>query len=223
MNTEQLFSDFGSFLRELRVKSGLSQKDLADKIGCAKQPLSLWENNRTFPGKKLLKKISEVFQVSCDELLFMHKQRRATRIQNLILQSRDPVVMTIKPCFVSILDKNIKPSVLVTIQSLQKSKCRRFYLPMDIPAESVFAFEISDNQMSPYYHDGDIVLVDMRRKPRDGEPVVIKAKGRSPICRIYFDGFGVKILKAAKPKSLVMEISAKNIDWCYAIMNPVKE
>lgn len=52
----------------LRRKSGLSQEQLAEKIGVSRQAVSKWEGGLSTPELEKLKALSECFQVSIDEL-----------------------------------------------------------------------------------------------------------------------------------------------------------
>ena len=59
----------GKFISELRKEKGLTQKELADKIGVTDRAISKWENGRGMPDISLLRKISEIFDISINELL----------------------------------------------------------------------------------------------------------------------------------------------------------
>ena len=52
----------------LRRKNGLSQEQLAEKIGVSRQSISKWEGGLSTPELDKLKALSEFFQVSIDEL-----------------------------------------------------------------------------------------------------------------------------------------------------------
>lgn len=59
----------GKFLKERREKAGLSQKDVADKLGYSTpQFVSNWERGVSTPPLKTLKKIGDMYSVSADEL-----------------------------------------------------------------------------------------------------------------------------------------------------------
>ena len=49
---------------ELRVKNGLSQEELAEKIYVTRQAVSRWENGETVPNIETLKLLSRLFDVS---------------------------------------------------------------------------------------------------------------------------------------------------------------
>lgn len=52
----------------LRRKNGLSQEQLAEKLGVSRQSISKWEGGLSTPELDKLKALSECFQVSIDEL-----------------------------------------------------------------------------------------------------------------------------------------------------------
>ena len=56
-------------IKQLRIERGLSQVDLAEKLGVSKQSISNWENDNIQPSIEMLLKISRVFSVSTDYLL----------------------------------------------------------------------------------------------------------------------------------------------------------
>lgn len=56
-------------IKELRVAHGLSQVELAEKIGISKQSVSNWENDNIQPSIEMLIKIARTFSVSTDYLL----------------------------------------------------------------------------------------------------------------------------------------------------------
>ena len=58
-----------NIIRELRVKAGLQQKQLAIMVGVSNPTVSDWERNRKNPRGEHLKKLSQVFGV--DELVIL--------------------------------------------------------------------------------------------------------------------------------------------------------
>lgn len=62
-------NEFGKLVKEIRKKSNLTQKDLADKYNVTYQAVSKWENGKNMPDISLIKQISKDFNVSMDDLL----------------------------------------------------------------------------------------------------------------------------------------------------------
>lgn len=61
--------NLGKGIQELRKKYNLSQEELADKVGVARQTISKWELNETSPDLKQSKQLSKIFDVSLDGLV----------------------------------------------------------------------------------------------------------------------------------------------------------
>ena len=61
--------DFGSRLKELRRQNGLTQQQLADRIGVTKSVISFYELRERSPSPEVLAKLAYVFHVSTDYLL----------------------------------------------------------------------------------------------------------------------------------------------------------
>ena len=59
----------GKFIYELRKEKNLSQYQLADMIPISRQGVSKWERGKTTPDPQTLLKLSELFNVSINELL----------------------------------------------------------------------------------------------------------------------------------------------------------
>lgn len=66
-------------IRELR---GISQIQLANKLGVTKQSVSNWENDNILPSIEMLVKIANFFEVSTDYLLGLDK-KRTLDVENL--------------------------------------------------------------------------------------------------------------------------------------------
>ena len=59
----------GSFICENRKKQGMSQKELADKLGITDKAISKWERGISFPDISMLIPISKVLETSLYDLL----------------------------------------------------------------------------------------------------------------------------------------------------------
>ena len=59
----------GEKLQNLRTDAGMSQEDLADRLGVSRQAISKWELGKTVPDVKYIVALSDLFQVTTDYLL----------------------------------------------------------------------------------------------------------------------------------------------------------
>lgn len=57
-------------LKALRMAAGLSQQELADKVGFHRATIVAVENGRWHPSMELMRKISKVFGKTVDEIFF---------------------------------------------------------------------------------------------------------------------------------------------------------
>ena len=61
--------DFGSRLRELRTQAGMTQVQLAQRMGVTKSVVSFYELQERTPSPDVLVKLAGIFRVSTDYLL----------------------------------------------------------------------------------------------------------------------------------------------------------
>lgn len=68
--------DIGKNILKLRKRQGLSQEQLAEKMGVTRQTISNWELEESSPDIKQAKELSKIFNVSLDQLVnnaeYMH-------------------------------------------------------------------------------------------------------------------------------------------------------
>ena len=85
--------EIGKKIMDLRKKKGLSQEELAEKVGVARQTISKWELGETSPDLKQSKELSKIFNVSLDELVdndikdvLVEKTSNTEKLAGLILK-----------------------------------------------------------------------------------------------------------------------------------------
>ena len=61
--------NFSEKLREIRKKEGISQEQLAEKIGVSRQAITKWETGKGLPDVENMVIIAEIFKTTIDELL----------------------------------------------------------------------------------------------------------------------------------------------------------
>ena len=62
-------SKIGAFIKEIRKEKGLTQEQLAEKLGVSQKSVSRWETGKTMPDYSLLPGICEVLEINAAELL----------------------------------------------------------------------------------------------------------------------------------------------------------
>ncbi len=65
----------GKKIKQLRKLSGMTQEQLAEKLNVSRQALSKWENGTSMPDIESVVRISTLFQISLDELLYKEEAK----------------------------------------------------------------------------------------------------------------------------------------------------
>lgn len=95
--------DFGSNLKRLRLQEGLTQQQLADRLGVTKSVVSYYELQERYPSPEVLTKLASVFHVTADYLLGLDKKET---IDLSGLDEED--IITVKRLVASLRYKNSK-------------------------------------------------------------------------------------------------------------------
>ena len=115
----------GQTISALRKEQGMTQKDLAEKLGITDKAVSKWERDVACPDISLLPKLAQTLGVSVDELMNTDPtpklQRNTDQIVNLVLKAV-PLAMGVAVTVLTILEElpiqsdfNILGIVLVCI------------------------------------------------------------------------------------------------------------
>ena len=66
---------FGERLKELRIRSGLTQKQLGEQMDLSKSVISYYERNERMPSPDILIQLCQIFHVTSDYLLGIERSR----------------------------------------------------------------------------------------------------------------------------------------------------
>ncbi|MBO5207748.1 MAG: helix-turn-helix transcriptional regulator [Lachnospiraceae bacterium] len=92
--------EFSNRLYELRKQKGFSQEELAGRLNVTRQTISKWEIGDSTPDMEKLIAISELFQVSLDELMLgkksseSEKTEKKTAINSELVNALEEKVLT---------------------------------------------------------------------------------------------------------------------------------
>lgn len=85
---QHFFKALGARIAQLRQEAGLSQQALADTPQIAQQTYANYEVARARPSVSLLPELAQIFGISVDELLGLHKNGAAKRGPTPLLQKQ---------------------------------------------------------------------------------------------------------------------------------------
>lgn len=108
---EPLESKLPIRLRELRGEHGLTQQELADRLGVERSTITAYENGRNFPAKNIFRRIAEFFGESMDWIDGRTDTRQNPELQQLqeLLIGNDSLRLLVKEA------KSLTPSDIRTL------------------------------------------------------------------------------------------------------------
>ena len=77
--------NFGNLIYELRMRSNLTQEELAYKLGVTNKAVSKWENGKAKPTTDMLKKLSIIFNVPIEKLLQLKESEEEKEITKIVI------------------------------------------------------------------------------------------------------------------------------------------
>jgi len=63
-------NNIGKTIKKLREEKNITQEQLAEKLNVTRQAVSNWENGKTQPDIDTLTKISEIFEIPIEEIIY---------------------------------------------------------------------------------------------------------------------------------------------------------
>ena len=100
-------TSMGEIISTLRKEKGMTQKDIADKLGITDKAVSKWERDVAFPDTATIPKLAEILGVSVEELMQakavpVNGHKGAGYLINIILKAV-PLAMGVAVTVTSIL------------------------------------------------------------------------------------------------------------------------
>jgi len=82
-----MIMEFNNKLYELRKQKGFSQEELANRLNVSRQTISKWEVGESTPDMEKLVAISDLFEISLDELVLDKKEETNPLASEQIVKS----------------------------------------------------------------------------------------------------------------------------------------
>ncbi len=98
---------FGAMIAAMRKEQGMTQLELAEKMGVTDKAVSKWERDLSFPDVDSIPRLAEIFDVTVDELMQVKsdskENRKVNRISEIVLKGI-PLAMGIDVVVLSLID-----------------------------------------------------------------------------------------------------------------------
>ncbi|MGV2049305.1 helix-turn-helix domain-containing protein [Agrobacterium sp. 22-209-1] len=166
----------GSIIRDSRKAKGLTQGEVAEKLGVSVQAVSQWERDATVPGAMNLIELKEFLGFSLDTPI---------TARDMLMYLPDPIISTAsgrrQPVVAPLVNWNQPPEKWGELNTFEswgtedEVEDPRDYLSIHWkPVGDVWALEYKGFTMRPAFETGDIVIIDTGRAPEKGDFVVAK-------------------------------------------------
>lgn len=108
---------FGNFIYRLRKEMHLSQKELGALAGVSNKAVSKWETGEAFPKTQTLRRLSEIFHCSFDELMLISRSDEAAHLDRIkqITEERDELRKKVEETQAAQRRKRIAACVTVSL------------------------------------------------------------------------------------------------------------
>lgn len=178
----------GSTIREAREKRGLSQQELADRMGVSKPAVSKWENDGSLPETKRLPLLAQILELSPGDLLFFAGHGAATPPADA-----PPPPTEVAPApdapplpYRSEMPKDV-PLYGTVVGGTAQGNLFDFELngtvvdyvrrpPRITGRADVFAVYVSGSSMAPWREPGQLVYVEAAKPPKRLDYVLVEFK-----------------------------------------------
>jgi len=127
----------GMMISSLRKEKGMTQLELAGKMGVTDKAVSKWERDLSFPDINSIPKLAEVFEVSMDELMQVKTETKENMSKNKI----DEIVDT------ALKGVGVAMGIAVTVLSvLGELEANTAFVMLGIGLASISISQLKDKQ-----------------------------------------------------------------------------
>lgn len=188
-----MIRSIGEIIKDLRMKRGMTQSALAEKIGLKNQStIAKWEKNENFPNGREVIKLTEIFNVSADYLLGLED------IKNFLPSAPATIaipIIGVIACGNPIdADENIQGYI--------------YKSPESVPSGKIIALQTIGDSMAPTIPPGAVALVRLQSEVEIGE-----------IAAVLVNGDKEATLKRIKRHKDTLILSPDNNDYSPYIVN----
>lgn len=177
----------GTNIKQLRDRAGMTQEELADKLGVARSTVTQWENGWSNPRMGMVQKLAGVFHVTSSDIV-----------------SDEPVKPNLPANAIPV--RGTSAMVPVRVLGSTHAGDRMDEDESDYDAEfpegvvsrhpRCFALKVEGDCMNRRYPEGCHVLVDPDIEPSNGRAVIAEFEDGRSVLRCYYRGQSSLMLTA---------------------------
>ncbi len=134
--------EFYSILSSMRKAKGMSQEELAEKLGVSRQAISKWENGISSPEMAQLTKLCEIFEVTPNEILGYENKKETEEKTVVVSSSSRPWYKVLLIVIAGILAANLITVAIPLAIGFVRSMTDDNYENTQLISNSVKSFDI---------------------------------------------------------------------------------
>lgn len=172
-------ANFGSILKNLRISRGITQVELAAKLGISRSTVGMYETGGREPDFETMEAIADIFNVDMDYLMGRSQVERKHPIT--------PPSSEIPPGFQPMPDMDMVPLVgriacgtpITAEENVERIVC--------VPSKwrSTFTLTCEGSSMEPRIHDGDLVAIRSQPEVENGEIAAVRIGEEATLKHVY--------------------------------------
>jgi len=190
--------DYGERIASVRKSRGMTQVEVARRLGWSPPNYARIEKGRITPSLRSLQAIAEALEVAL-----------ASLTGDIPEAGQVPVV-----AFAS-----AGPGVEFTDQGYPAGGGMYFIdRPSNFSDPNGFGVEVAGDSMVPKYEDGQVVLVDTRKRPASGDYAVVGLMAGEKYVKRYRESGGMVVLESVNPLYPPVVVAPHEVRFAYKIV-----
>lgn len=166
--------NFMERIKELRKEFGLSQQELANKMGVSRSTIAMWETGKAQPYNEMLRQLAYIFDVSTDYILGVEKP-------NSKLGASVPVYGDVAAGIPIDAIEDIED-----YEEIDKVMAR---------GGEYISLRIKGDSMEPRMKDGDVIIVRLQSTVENKDiAVVMIGKEEATVKQVVFHDIGISLV-----------------------------
>lgn len=216
--------EIGIRIKNLRLENGMTQQDLATKIGVSTVSVQCWEKGSKSPSLQASVSLAHLFHISLDDLIGNKRvfsddyvlslsERSLIKDYRLLdhygklavdrvcsIEKARVLEMSNNNQTVRYIPKYYTPSAAGSSVPLDGEEFEMIPVNEKVPIEADFAVRIQGNSMYPHIKDGDTVFVKKNCELHNGDVGIFSVDGAMYCKQYYLDEYKNLTLISVNPE-----------------------
>lgn len=184
--------EFGQIIKQLRLRKGLTQTQLGERLGVASGNISRYESGVNAPDFDRLELLAEMLGVTISTLFAMAETGNAENAPEI--KGTVPLISWVQAGQWSDVIDNLHPGEGERIPTTYRVR------------KHTYALRVRGDSMEPKFPEGAILIVEPEENPEPGSFVIIRQNGGEATFKQLVQDGTARYLKPLNPRYPIMEL-----------------